>query len=481
VSTASKDLPRPSPARSLTTADLPVRDSSSQHRRWLVAAALAAVILAVIVAYVLSRPADYHYRFVFTNAGQLVNGDLVRIGGTSAGSVTSVGLSSNGLAEIGVKLHRSFGPLRDGTTVTLRQAGLVGIANRYVDVSPAPSFRPALPDGAVIGVGQTSSVVEIDQLFNTLDANTRQGLKRVIRGFAGWYVGRSTQANLSAQYFPPALQAYTRFFNQLGADSPTLTQFIDQTGRALGSLTQHRAALTDLITQSRLTTQALGADQAALSQALQYLPPALRKGTATFSHLRATLPDLQHLVDVSGSATRHLAPFLTRLQPTLNEAVPNFTLLRQIFNKPGPNNDLYDALRDLPALAQLTTSSFPHAQDALLQSTPIFSFARPYIPDLVGWVSNWSGIFGPYDANGHYARTVPVFDAFSFADNSQGGTLTPKPPDQRGSGGALQTGFTQRCPGGAIRPPADHSAPFVDNGPLANPACRPSQTIGGSP
>jgi hypothetical protein len=39
----------------------------------------------------------------------------------------------------------------------------------------------------------------------------------------------------------------------------------------------------------------------------------------------------------------------------------------------------------------------------------------------------------------------------------------------------------QRCPGAAIVAPADHSAPFVDAGPLANPHCRPSQTIGGSP
>jgi phospholipid/cholesterol/gamma-HCH transport system substrate-binding protein len=161
--------------------------------------------------------------------------------------------------------------------------------------------------------------------------------------------------------------------------------------------------------------------------------------------------------------------------------VPTFALLNQMFNKPGPNNDLYDALVELPALAGQVTHDFPRAIKALNQSTPIFEFARPYIPDVIGWVSNWAGIFAPYDANGHYARTMPVFDAFSFSPDTQGGTLTPKPPNMRGSGGALQTGFSHRCAGAAITPPLDHSAPYVDSGPLSNPQCRASETIGGTP
>ena len=50
-----------------------------------------------------------------------------------------------------------------------------------------------------------------------------------------------------------------------------------------------------------------------------------------------------------------------------------------------------------------------------------------------------------------------------------------------GTGGALRTGFLQRCPGGAISPPRDHSAPFVDSGPLSNPHCKASESIGGTP
>jgi phospholipid/cholesterol/gamma-HCH transport system substrate-binding protein len=110
------------------------------------------------------------------------------------------------------------------------------------------------------------------------------------------------------------------------------------------------------------------------------------------------LPALSRLVDATRPVIGPLGPFLQRLQPVLGEAVPTFALLHQMFNKPGPNNDLYDALVNLPSLASQVTHDFPRAINALNQSTPIFEFARPYIPDLVAWVSNWAGAFAAYDA-----------------------------------------------------------------------------------
>jgi phospholipid/cholesterol/gamma-HCH transport system substrate-binding protein len=151
-----------------------------------------------------------------------------------------------------------------------------------------------------------------------------------------------------------------------------------------------------------------------------------------------------------------------------------------MFDRPGAHNDLYDALLDLPPLAKLTTTTFPHARKALQKSTPVFEFARPYIPDLTGWIGGFGASMATYDANGHYAKTAPVFDAFSFVDDAQGGHLVAKSPANRGAGG-LQTGVLRRCPGAAVVAPADNSTNWVDNGPLANPDCDPAQKIGGKP
>lgn len=477
MSTLTREAPRP--------AETPPRPPGSRARvrspwRW---PALAAVLLAAAaVAYLSTRSSSYNYRFDFTDAGQLVTGDLVRIGGTPAGTVDSISLTPNGLAQVGVSLSSGFGPLHQGTTATIRSPGLVSVASRYLDISPAPSFRPTLPANAVIPTTDTSGIVDIDEVFDALDANTRTGLSRLIRGFAAWYQGKSAQANRSARYLPPALQAYTNLFNQVNADTPTLDQFITETDRALGTIDQRSAQLTDLITQGRVTAQALSSDNRSLSRALAQLPQALSNGSAVFAKLRTqALPALSRLVNATRPVTTPLSHFLPQLNPVLGEALPTFALLRKVFDQPGPHNDLYDALVQLPRLGHEVTGDFPEAIKALHQATPIFGFARPYIPDLLAWIVNWDGIFAPYDANGHYARTVPALGAFNFNDNSQGGSLTQTPPGMRGSGGALKTGFLERCPGAGIISPADHSAPFIDTGPLANSHCRPSETIGGTP
>lgn len=481
MSTSTSETPRPlGPRRPAPS--IPPKPTVQKRPlwRWLPVAALLVVV--AVVVYLATRQTSYHYRLDFTDAGQLVNGDLVRIGGTPAGSIDSISLTPNGLAQVDIAVNSSFGPLHQGTTATIRTPGLTSVASRYIDLSPAPPFKPTLADNAVIPAQDTHGIVDIDELFNALNANTREGLRRLVRGFGAWYQGKSKQANLTAQYFPPALEAYTKLFKQINASTPTLDVFLTQTSKALGAIDARSPQLTDLITQARITAEAISSEDRSLSQALVDLPGALNKGSATFYRLRTqALPSLTHLINATAPVTGPLASFLPRLDPVLQEAVPTFALLSRLFDKPGPNNDLYDALVALPALAREVVSDFPRAIKALHKSTPIFEFARPYIPDLVAWIANWAGLFATYDANGHYGRTVPLVGAFDFADTALGGTLTQLKPSQRGSGPSLKTGFLYRCPGAAIVPPQDGSAPYVDKGPLSNSHCHSSERIGGTP
>jgi phospholipid/cholesterol/gamma-HCH transport system substrate-binding protein len=166
-------------------------------RRSLALSALLAGLAALLLA-VLARDDSHSYRFVFENAGQLVAGDLVRIGGTPAGEIESIELSDGGQAEVEVSVDDEFAPLHAGSTATIRAASLIGVANRYVDVHPGPNFRSELDDGALLSADNTTTIVDLDQVFNALDPPTRAGLEQVIDGFAAWYGGRERQANESA-------------------------------------------------------------------------------------------------------------------------------------------------------------------------------------------------------------------------------------------------------------------------------------------
>jgi phospholipid/cholesterol/gamma-HCH transport system substrate-binding protein len=448
---------------------------SHQARPWRWAPLVVLVVAAIALVVVLRGSGAHHYRVVFATAGQLVKGDRVRIGGTPAGTITSIELTDDGQAEIGVKVDHRFGPLREGTTATIRQIGLTSVAGRYVDISPAPSFRPALDDDATISGDKTTSIVDLDQLFNTLDVKSRKGLQQFIDGSASWYEGKEPEANASAKAFPAALSGLDQLTAELSADDESLTRFLVKTGDALGALSENKEQLTELVSNTRGTTAALSANTESLDQALQHVAPALRKGTASFVALRPALKELRTLVNVSGPATKDLAPYARQLRPVLQQAVPTFRQLRQMFAQPGASNDLLDALQELPALDKLTKTGFAEGEKSLKQGTPIFSFVRPYVPDLVGWVRGFGQTMATYDANGHYARTLPVFDADTTSD---GVNLTPKPAADRGRDANLKTGQLRRCPGAAARALPDGSSPFVDNGPLANPDCNPAQIPG---
>lgn len=451
-----------------------VRHPSRAPRRLALAALL---LVAVVLAWVLLRSHPHEYRLVFPSSGQLVKGDVVRIGGTAAGTVKSVSLSDDDQAQIDIAIKEHYGRLHEGTTATIRAEGLTGVASRYVDVSPASETRPVLDDGALIQGDKTTAIVEIDQVFNALDPKTRKGLAGFIKGSADWYDGMEPEANASARQIPKALAQLSAVADEITSDSATFEQFLTETGDAMGAIADHRAQLTDLVSNTRQTAAALASNTASLSDALHEVPPALQSGSDAFVSLRPALGDLRKLTDTSGPATKNLEPFLKQLTPVLQESDPTFAKLRKMFAQPGQANDLLDALRDLPAIAKATDKTFPSGIKALKESTPIFSFARPYTSDLVAWVRGFDGATAAYDANGHYVRGLPIFNAYTFTDDANGGYLTPRPAAERGTSPALTNGNLRRCPGASTPAPADRSAPFVDSGDLAAPDCDPSQTV----
>src|SRR3954462_2480537 len=186
--------------------------------------AIAALAVAsVVIALRRRRGASPHeYVLLFQNAGQLVKDDDVQVGGRRIGSVREIELTNDNQAKITIEVQAGFAPLHQGTKALIRATSLSGIANRYINLTPGPNNAPKLDDNAVIAADKTTSPVDLDALFDTLDPKTRKGLQQLVQGLATQYKGREAQANAAAHYFNPAIATTARLVNELTYDQAAL-------------------------------------------------------------------------------------------------------------------------------------------------------------------------------------------------------------------------------------------------------------------
>jgi phospholipid/cholesterol/gamma-HCH transport system substrate-binding protein len=436
-------------------------------------AALAAiVVVAVGAALILMRGGgEGHYTLLFENAGQLVKGDDVQVGGRRAGTIEDISLTSNAVASVKIRVDKEFSPLHQGTTAVIRQTSLSGIANRYIALSLGPNSGQKIKDGGVIGTEKTTTPVDLDQLFNTLDPRTRKALQNVVNGSAAQYQGVGRQTNIAGHYFAPALSQTDDLVKEVLTDQQSFTDFVVNSSKLVTALAARRDDLSSLVSNANATTAAIAAENTSLDRALAIFPQTLRRGNTTFVNLRSTLDDLDVLVNASKPATRRLAPFLRELRPLVAAARPTIADLRRLVRTKGPNNDLTDALLKQPALQRVASPAFQTSLAALQKSQPVLQFIRPYAPELVGWIRDFGFGASSYDANGHYARIQPIINNYSLVDTPLNGvSLIPQGVNDRLTN--LKTFQVLRCPGAATQPAQDGSAPFRDNGTLD---CDPSQ------
>jgi phospholipid/cholesterol/gamma-HCH transport system substrate-binding protein len=426
-------------------------------------AAIGAVIVGIaLVAIILfGGSSAYTVKARFINAGQLVRGNPVQTGGVAIGSVGKIKITDDGQAEVTLKIKDAHAPLREGTQATIRQFSLSGIANRYVDLRlPEGDDKPEIDDGGEIGVDRTSTAVDLDQLFNTLDPKTRKALQDVFKGSARQWAGRGDQAARGFEYLNPALATSRRLFNELTRDTPVLERFLVDSSRLVTTLAERRDDLAALIGNLNDTTRALGSRKTELAQAVENLPPFMRQANSTFVDLRFTLDQVDPWVDASKPVAKLLGPFLNQARAFAAGAKPTVRDLSKTIRKPGKRNDLVELLRSVPPLADIaleekgrsvapggrrvsvgtTRGAFPETIDAFKGGGNEISFARPYTTDLMGWFDDFSTTGGGFDALGATARFHPHF--------SESIPVPYKP---------VRSGQYKRCPGSAEAPANDGS------------------------
>ena len=443
------------------------RTTSPARIAAIVALAAAVIVLAVVL---LSGGGGHKYTLIFQNAGQLVPENQVLIGGSPAGTVESIGLTDNNLAEVKVEVEQE---LHEGTTATIRATSLSGVANHYVSISPGPNSNPALKEGAELGLSSTTTPVDIDQFFNTFPPRVREALGEFIRGNAAIYSGEGKKANSSYKYFGTALNRAGAFAHELNADQRLLTRFIVSSAKLTTAIAGRGEQLSSAVSNADTAFNAIAGQTRAFDATLRELPPVLRQSNTTFVNLRAALGDLEPLVETAKPATKELAPFLSELRPVFQKLVPFTHDLKLIVHRPGKGNDAADLLATLPDVQELTSNAFPHAEAAVEAFQPNLNFIRAYTPDFFNAIGKFGQVAGYYDGNGHYVRAATAAQNL-FRYNGSNGELEPIKKEQQYEPFGSSPHTHRRCPGGATQPASDGSNPWVGGGSVNSSECNPS-------
>lgn len=436
---------------------------------------LAATVVVAVAAVLALRGGGEAYRVSMTvvDAGQLVDGNEVRVAGRVVGKVDGIEIADDGRARIGLRIDdERFRPLHRGTRAVLRNSSLSSVAGRFVSLEPGPDDAPAIADRGAIAAEDVRAITDIDEVLNAFDGATTDALQTMVAGTATAFTGVEREAQRAVRDLDPAIREVGELTAALSADRPALTGLLVDGAATATAFAERGDDVTAGIADAATTLGATASRTRELRRIVARAPATLTAARRAFAGLSPLLREARPVVRQAARSGRPLSRVLRRVVPLSRRTTP---VLRDLRRTLPP---LTTALERLPALADAGVPALQATTAALRPLRPAISDLRAYTPDIVhGLVVGFGGKAASiYDANGHIGRLEPVFDMATMPRALDG--LWPLAAPLDGllgtTLGGVSTGNLRRCPGAATQPPADGSAP------VRVPGCDPTQVPPGT-
>ncbi|MCW3000360.1 MAG: hypothetical protein JWN65_3909 [Solirubrobacterales bacterium] len=428
-----------------------------------VALGLAVICAAVLV---LGRgQSAYEVTLVSANAGQLVKGNLVKVGGAKVGTVSSIALGPDSEARITLKVtERSLTPLHAGTRATIRVSSLSSVAGRYVALTPGPNDARAIPTGATLPESATQAPVDLDAVLSTFDSATRESLQALVHGASASMRGRAADANRALELLNPTVGQTAALARELNADQPALARLLVSAASITAAVDARRQDLDGALVHTATVARGIAQRSDDLATLLSRAPQTLRRASTTLASLQPALTTLTRTAEDARPVAGPLSAAVAALGPAAATATPAIREVRSLLPV------LRTVLAGLPAVDAAARPAFSSTVRSLSAARPIIDAAVAYAPDLLLGLTNGFGgnAGGHYDANGQFLRIRPM--EYVGADTSPG-LVQALAPGLRAPG--VFSGHTNRCPGGATQPAPDRSNPVVPPGVACDPRQAP--------
>ena len=276
------------------------------------------------------KPEGYRFTVPFNEATQLAVESDVRISGVPVGKVKAIELADSGLADATIELDSRYAPIPTDTRAMLRTKTLLG--ETFVELTPGDGQGPTLEEGGRLPEAQVAESVQLDEIWRTFDARTRDAFRVWMQGTAAALRGRGADLSAAIAELGPFAEETNRLLRVLDSQDQAVRQLVHDGGTVFEALSERQGQLRGLIQNSEAVFSTTARRNQELAELFRILPTFQRESRATLARLNSFARTADPLVQQLRPAARELSPTLVAAEKAAPDLKAFFEGLRGAIN-----------------------------------------------------------------------------------------------------------------------------------------------------